>query len=178
MLFRSQNHFADSKHVPDFADSALAPCKLDLAKLSDVTSGAEGFPHGTYRAPQQVFAYILRHMRRGIGKTLGSLLLTVVLAAGIGMFVLARLTYQEAYQELDIKGRAMKFSSNYITELSKSDLIKDIYYYNNYSVRVNGVGVLSPMTFTNDFDRYLIDDYTVTYAEGYDDSIFEGTGGV
>ncbi len=173
-----QNHFADSKHVPDFADSALAPCKLDLAKLSDVTSGAEGFPHGTYRAPQQVLAYILRHMRRGIGKTLGSLLLTVVLAAGIGMFVLARLTYQEAYQELDIKGRAMKFSSNYITELSKSELIKDIYYYNNYSVRVNGVGVLSPMTFTNDFDRYLIDDYTVTYAEGYDDSIFEGTGGV
>ena len=178
-----QNRFTAAEHEPEIADTAPIPCGLDIAKLSDVLnpdakSGAKGPTHGTYSAPQQVFAYILRHMQRGIGKTVGSLLLTIILAAGIGMFVLARLTYQEAYQKLDVKGRAMKFSSNYITELSKSDLIKDIYYYNNYSVRVNGIGVLSPMTFTNDFDHYLIDDYTVTYAEGYDDSIFEGTGGV
>ncbi len=174
-----QNHFADAKHTPEITDTSPVPCGLNITKLSDgLDSDAKELTHGTYHAVRQVCAYILRHMQRGIGKTVGSLILTVVLAAGIGTFVLAKLAYQEAYQELDIKGRAMKFSSNYITELSKSDLLKDIYYYNNYSVRVNGVGVLSPMTFTNDFDHYLIDDYTVTYAEGYDHSVFEGTGGV
>lgn len=45
-------------------------------------------------------------------------------------------------------------------------------------MRVNDIGILSPITFTNDFDRYLTDDYTVTYAEGYDSSIFERTGSV
>lgn len=178
-----QNHFADTKHKPDIADTAPVPLGLDITKLFDVLNPevdlkANRTIHGKYRAPQQVCDYILRHMRRGIGKTVGSLLLTVVLAAGIGTFVLARLAYQESYQDLEVKGRAMRFSSNYITELTKSDLTKDIYYYNNYSVRVNGVGVLSPMTFTNDFDQYLTDDYTVIYAKGYDCSVFEGTGAV
>ncbi len=177
-----QNRFTGVKHKPDITDAGLVPYRLDITKLSDelISTDLETnkFTNGTYRAPRQVCAYILRHMQRGIGKTVGSLLLTVVLAAGIGMFVLARLSYQEAYQELDVKGRAMKYSSNYITELSKSDFIKDIYYYNNYRVRVNGVGILSPMTFTNNFDQYLTDDYTVTYAKGYDRSVFEGTGAV
>ena len=177
-----QNCFTDPRYKPDMADMASVPLEFDTVKLSDVLTSTNletnRATHGKYRAPQQVGAYILRHMHRGIGKTVGALLLTVILAAGIGMFVLARLTYQEAYHQLNVKGRAMQFSSNYITELSKSDLIKDIYYYNNYRVRVNGVGVLSPMTFTNDFDQYLTDDYTVTYAKGYDRSVFEGTGAV
>ena len=62
--------------------------------------------------------------------------------------------------------------------MSKSDLLEDIYYYNKFSVRVNGVGVLSPIAFTNDFDRYLTDAYTIAYGDGYDSSVFEGTGPV
>lgn len=120
----------------------------------------------------------MRHMKRGVGKTAVSLVLTVVLAAGLGMFVLARLSYQETARETDVKGRAMMFTSAKVVEMSNSGLLSDIYYYSKFSVRVNGVGVLSPITFTNDFDRYLIDDYTVDYLEGYDVSVFEGTGPV
>lgn len=167
--------FAAAKHTPEIADTAPVPAGLDMERLAVAENVSV---QGRYNAFHQVCDYILRHMKRGIGKMAVSLILTVVLAAGIGTFVLARLSYQEAARELEIKGRAMMFTSTYIMELSNSDLIKDIYYYNRFSVRVNGVGVLSPITFTNDFDRYLIDDYTVTYADGYDLSVFDGTGPV
>ncbi len=167
-------------------DTAPIPKGLDMEKLSmlgsagaaDVYSGEAKPISGKYSALRQVSAYIMRHMKRGVGKTAVSLALTVVLAAGIGTFVLARLSYQEAYRDLDVKGRALQFSSSYVMDLMKSDLIEDIYYYNKFSVRVNGVGILSPISFTNNLDRYLPGGYSVTYGEGYDSSIFEGTGPV
>lgn len=174
-----KNHFLSAKHKTEITDTAPIPDGLDIAKLSDVLDHKSlDTRHGTYNAPRQVCAYIFQHMQRGLGKTVVSLILTIVLAGGIGTFALARLAYQEAYREMDVKGRTMKFVSTYIMDMSNSDMIKDLYYYNLYSVRVNGVGVLSPMTFTNDFDRYLTDDYNVTFAEGYDLSVFEGTGPV
>ena len=60
-------------------------------------------------------------------------------------------------------------------------MVKEFYYYSNGNVRVNGVGVLSPITFSNDFDHYLDyleKDYKITYARGYDASVFERTGAV
>ncbi len=166
---------ARAKHEPDIEDTSSVPDKLDIARL---TLANENPMHGKYSALRQTSAYILRHMRRGMGKTAVSLVLAVVLAAGVGTFVLGKLAYQDACREMEVKGRAMEFSSANLVELSKSSLVKDIYYYGNSSVRVNGVGVLAPITFTNDFDQYLACDYTVAYAEGYDASIFEGTGTV
>ncbi len=175
-----RNRFVSAKHKTEITDTSPIPEGLDIVKLSTILNPKEAFdaPNGKYSAPRQVCAYILRHMQRGLGKTVVSLVLTIVLAGGIGTFALARLAYQEAYRELDVKGRTMKFVSSYIIDYSDSDLMKDLYYYNLYSVRVNGVGVLSPMTFTNDLDRYLTDDYTITYGEGYDSSVFDGTGPV
>lgn len=182
-----QNSFAPAGHMMQAADTAPVPQGLDMAKLSGVlgTADVPGAKQGTrnpaygkYNAIRQVGAYILRHMKRGFGKTAVSFVLTVVLAAGLGMFVLARLSYQETARETGVKGRAMMFTSDKVVEMSNSGLLSDIYYYSKFSVRVNGVGVLSPVTFTNDFDRYLIDGYTVDYLEGYDVSVFEGTGPV
>lgn len=134
--------------------------------------------HRIYRAPRQVNSYILRHMRRGIGKTAVSLVLAVVLAAGIGAFVLAREAYRDAFYEVDVKGRATGFSSSSIATLSKSELAEDVYYYSKFSVRVGGIGMDSSMTLTNDMGRYLGNDCAVTYAAGYDSSVFDGTGPV
>lgn len=177
--------FPAPKHMPDIMDTDPVSHGIDITKLSDsftetclsdATSNEAS--HRKYSALRQVSAYILRHMKRGIGKSAVSLILTIALTAGIGMLALARLTYQEASSQLRVKGRAMMFASSYIRELSKSDLLENIYYYHEFSVRVNGIGVLSPISFTNDFDRYLIDDYTVDYADGYDGSVFDGTGPV
>ncbi len=176
---RLRRHTAASKQALGIAGTAPVPAGLDLAKVSDAL-GPSGISHAAsgYRPLRHACAYILRHMQRSIRKTAVSLTLAIVLAAGIGTFVLAKISYQEACQNLEVKGRAMQFHSSNIMALSKSDLIRDIYYYNTYSVRVNGVGILSPLILTNDFSHYLGGSLDVTYAKGYDISVFEGTGPV
>ena len=131
-----------------------------------------------YNPVRHVAAYILRHMRRGMGKTVASLLLSVVLAAGVGLFVLSRLTYQDAFSKFEVKGRALEFSSSSIAELSDSDLIKDFYCYNHFYVRLNGEDFRAQMTITNDMERYLASDQKITYAKGYDLSVLEKSGAV
>lgn len=146
--------------------------KIDMAKLSEAR---EWIPTGNYGPVRHVAAYIQRHMRRAIGKTMVSLILAVVLAAGVGTFVLGRITYQNAFYELGVKGTASDFTFGYAKELSTSSLVKDFYCYNNFSVRVEGVEDSIPMTLTSDLVRNMGDDCTVDYAEGYDLSSFDGT---
>lgn len=172
-IFR--NPFAAHKPRTDIADTAPVPAGLNLAKISAM----EEIPaRGRYNALHQVSAYILRHMRRSVGKTATSLVLTIVLAAGIGTFVLAKLAYQDDCRNMQVKGRASEFASTSIAELLESDLVKDVYYYHRFDVRINGEGIRSAITFTNDLDKYLINGCKITYAEGYDSTVFEETGGV
>lgn len=153
----------------------IAERSRDLEKIS----AAEGLPaHRKYSALRHVAAYGMRHMRRGLGKTVVSFVLAAVLAAGVGMFVLARLTYQDAYHEMDVEGRALDFSSSAISKLLESELVEDVYCYGNFGVRTNGQELHTSMTVTNDPMRYLGDGCSVTYAEGYDGSVLEKTGPV
>lgn len=168
---------AGAKAVAQPVETAPAAVGLDIGKLYRVDD-MEMSSKRKYGAISHVGCYILRHMRRGAGRTAVSLVLAAVLTAGVGAFALARLTYQDTFREIDVKGRAAEFSSSAISELSKSDLVKDLYYYDRVSMCVNGTGLRSQMTFTNDFDRYLGNAYTVTYAEGYNSSVFGGTGEV
>ena len=123
------------------------PVKLDMAKLS---AAKEWMPLGNYGPIRHVSAYIWRHMRRGIGKTAVSLILAVVLAAGIGTLVLARLTYHDAFYDLGVKGNAVDFTFKSVVDLSKSPLIEDFYCYDSFNC-------------------------TVDFAEGFDFSAFDGT---
>lgn len=133
---------------------------------------------GRYGAVRHVCAYIMRHMRRNIAKTVISLILSIVLTAGIGVFVMAKLSYQNAFYEIDVKGKALGFSSSAVSELSKSELVNNLYYYSNFGVCIGDTGLNCFMTVTNDFEKYLANDCKITYAEGYDGSVFEGTGQV
>ncbi len=157
----------------------FVPAKLDLEKLSAGTVEKLSFAGGRmvrrkYGSIRHVFAYILRHMAR-TGKTVVSLALAVVLAAGIGAFILAKLTYQDAYYGLGVKGTASDFIFSYAKELSTSSLVKDFYCYDSFGVRVEGVEENIPMTATSDLIRNMGDGCVVEYAKGYDISAFEGT---
>lgn len=148
------------------------PVKLDMAKLS---AAKEWVPQGNYGPIRHVSAYIWRHMRRGIGKTTVSLILAVVLAAGIGTLVLARLTYQDAFYDLGVKGNAVDFTFKSVVDLSKSPLIEDFYCYDSFGVRIEGFKDNVPMTITNDPVRNMENNCTVDFAEGFDFSAFDGT---
>lgn len=168
---------AEAKATSEPVETVPAAVGLDITKLYHVDD-MEMSSKRKYGAISHVGFYILRHMRRGAGRTVVSLILAAVLTAGVGAFALAKLTYQDAFREIEVKGRTVEFSSSSIDELSKSDLVKNLYYYGKASMCVNGIGLRSQMTFTNDFDRYLGNACTVTYAEGYDSSVFDGTGQV
>lgn len=160
------------KAEPVIAGGGHVLVKLDSAKLS---AAGEDLPQGNYSSFCHVSSYIRRHMRRGIGKTAVSLILAVVLAAGIGTLVLARVIYQDAFYELGVKGNALFFSFTSVKELSNSPLVKDFYCHDTFGVRVEGSESNILMTITDDLMRNMGDDCTVDYAEGYDLSAFEGT---
>lgn len=156
------------------------PAGISVAGLVLTESGTGGGSvrsHGKYRAPRQVSAYILRHMRRSTGKTAVSFLLAVVLAAGIGMFVMAQITYQDTYHEIDVKGKAMGYSSDSIQQIEDSGLVESLYYRGNILVRIDGGEMKNTMVFTNDMERYLSEHtdsgYKVSYANGYGESSLE-----
>lgn len=162
-----------TKAERDIMDLSPIPVGLDMRKLSTVD---KMLPHGKYSALRQVAVYNLRHMRRGIGKTIISLVLAIVLTAGIGMFVLAKLAYQDAFEEIDVKGRALEFSSDAIAALSKKDLIDDFYCYNDITVHINGREDYNSTIITNNIDRYLTGNYKINYQQGYDNSSLNNTG--
>lgn len=166
---------ADTKVGSDFARSESIPVSQENTKTS--VSGELPL-RGKYGALRQVTAYILRHMRRGTGKTAISLILTVVMTAGVGLFALARLTYQDAFRETNVNGRALEFSSASIIKLAKSSLITDFYCYGNIQMLINDQEHNQTITVTNDLKRCLPNDFTVSYASGYDDSLFTSSGQV
>lgn len=168
---------ARRKETPEIMDSAPVPAGLDIAKISEV-SEMQRSSRRKYNAVRHVSAYLLRHMRRGIGRTVLALSLTVVLMAGIGLFVMAQLTYKDAFDELKVTGRALNFSPASVKELSTSFLMEDFYCYGKFNVRVNGESMGGMITFTNDIEHYFQNvpgDYKITYAGGYDSSFMEGT---
>ena len=166
---------ADRKAVSDIMETAAVPTGFDVAKISTINEMHMSY-RKKYRASRQVSAYILRHMKRGIGKTAVSFVMAVVLTAGVGMFMMAKLNYQDAYYQTEVKGRALDYSFSSMTSLSRSELVKDFYTYCDFNVRVNGEQLNTLMVLTNDIEHYLAGNYTVTYGEGYDDSFMDNPG--
>ena len=160
---------AEIKVVSEPMGAVFLPGRLDSTKLV-VADEMETNKCRKHSALRHLMTYTGRHMRRSVGKTTVSLVLAVVLTAGIGTLILAKLTYQDAAREIDVKGRALMFSSSSIPELQSSDLMDDFYCYDSLNVCINDMNVQAPMTFTNDIERYLSGNDTITYAQGYDKS--------
>ena len=159
--------YANPNTAPVARDRSQLPPQPDLAKIS---AAGELHPDRHYSALRQVSAWTLRHMRRGITKTALSLALAVVLMGSVGLFALTKLTYQDAFYETEVKGRALEYSSSSIISLQKDDLLHDFFCYSSLEVLVNGQEQNATMAFTNDMNRYLPQDFTVAYADGYDAS--------
>ncbi len=156
---------------PDGSVTAFVPAELDMKKIS---AADEYKPKKNYGTVRHTASYIFRHMRRAAGKTAVSFILASVLAAGVGSFTLAKLTYQDAYYELGVKGDASDFLFSLVSELSISSLVKDFYCYDNFGARIEGIEKNIPMTVTNDLVRNMGDGCSVDFAKGYDFSNFEG----
>lgn len=160
------------------APMPAGPLGASLAFLELPDGGAKPRPPRRYCALRQVLAYDLRHMRRSIGKTAVSFGLAAVLAAALGLFVIAQISYQDTFHEIDVKGKAMGFSSESLRTVKESGLIRDLYYYGSFEVRIGGGEDVNSMVLTNGLERYLAErgiGGQVAYAEGYGASSLEGS---
>jgi len=132
----------------------------------------------SYSAFRHITSYIFKHMKRAGVKTAISLTLAVVLTGAIGVITLTKSNYEKMFRQVEVKSSINKVTYNNIASLSRSDLVKNIYFYGNYAVALNGEVRSVYLTMTNDFTRYLSDgrrnDYTIEYADGYSDSVFAG----
>lgn len=167
---------ADTKTVSGEIGKKPVPAGYDLKNLPALEQ-MELSSRKKYNALRHVVSYVLRHIRRSGWKSAVSLVLTAVLISGIGMLALTRLTYQDAFCEVDVNATALDFASSNIAELSKSELVEEVYCYNTFGVRTNGLGLNTPMLITNDLTRYLSGEhiaYTAVYADGYDSSALNG----
>ncbi|MCL2019551.1 MAG: hypothetical protein FWG70_07310 [Oscillospiraceae bacterium] len=127
-----------------------------------------------YSAFDHVSHYILRHMRRVKVKTAISLLLALTLTGALGVLVITRTLYRDFFRTVDVQGTVTGFDSSSITELSQSELTKELYFYSDYDVSINLSESSNPHIITNDIDRYLKGGYEVEYANGFSDELFLG----
>jgi hypothetical protein len=131
---------------------------------------------GKYRAAKHVARYILRHMRRAGWKTAIAALLAAFLTGAMGLLALTGLSYQDLYDDVEVRGSLSNFPSNAVMEASRSELMRDFYYSGGISVVCNGIvgdGIL--LALTNDLDRYLQNRgtaYTLEYVSGQDSSFY------
>ncbi len=148
---------------------------FDISKIAEDTGRVYSEKYSVCR---HTMSFIFRHMRRDIGKTALSLILVIVMTAGIGMFVLAMISYSNAFTNVEVRGKAREFSSESIARLSNCAMLEDFYCNGKFTVIVNGKQLYIPLTVTNNIERYLGDKNNVTYAEGYDRSCLDATGQV
>lgn len=172
---RRKTRSVSAIHGAAIQETEPVPVRLEL--LKNFAPG-EWMPERKYGAVRHVASYIWRHMRRDIGKTAVSLLLAVVLAAGMGTLVLAKYTYRDAFYEYGVEGTANGFTFTSVMELLGSPLVKDFYCQESFNARVQDTELNVPMTITSDLMRELGNNCSVDYADGYDISIFDGTGQV
>ena len=125
-----------------------------------------------YGAPSHVAAYIARHMRRTKWKTALSVLLALVMTGAVGLFAIAKLSYENLYAGIEVKGYFVNMCESAAVEASSSPLVKDAFYRGTIKGYYHDTDTTFDLALTNNIDRYAGETVTVQYAAGYDSSLF------
>lgn len=133
---------------------------------------------GGYGPVKHVSRYIVMHMRRARIKTALAVVLAALLTGACGLLAVTKLSYEELFDQTNVKGILTNFTSDAITEASKSEWMNEFFYGGGYTVMCDGefenTGYF--LAVTNDFDRYVSTkseyEYDVWYGDGYGPSMF------
>jgi hypothetical protein len=131
----------------------------------DHRSGSVGF----------VLRYIGRHMRRSAGKSALAVLLAALLFAAVGQFALIRQSYTELCTDTVIKANFIGgLELGVVQSIISTDYVTDSYYEVSPTVDLNNI--TTKLAVTNNIARYIGEDPTITYADGYDASAINQRG--
>lgn len=116
-----------------------------------------------------VLRYIAKHIRRSVGKSVLSILLSALLFGAVGQFEVIRQSYINLCNSTDIKASFINgLSLSAVTNIMKSGYVINPYYEYKHYADFNYSKV--DWVVTNDIADYTGEDINITYADGYDKS--------
>lgn len=118
---------------------------------------------------ESVLRYVVKHMRRSIGKSILSILLSALLFGAVGQFEVMRQSYIDLCNSSEVKVKFMEgLSLSRFDQLLKTGYVINPYYEYSQSVDFNYSSV--DWVVTNDIAVYTGEETNITYAPGYDES--------
>ena len=138
---------------------------------ADSAGGAAGHiaRHNAGHIPGFILHYIWRHLRRAAGKSILVMLLAAVLFAVVGRFALVRNSYIELAINRKITARIVGGARlSLVPKVMASGYIRESYYKVDSILELDNDD--TKITITNNFSRSTGEEYTVRYAEGYNES--------
>lgn len=163
-----QNSTAKRKKIKKkFAEEANQP-----VVLGEWVSLGKAEHDGKKRKLSFSARYIFRHIRRTMGKVALLILVTAMLISVVGQLSIMNNSYHEIIENTDIPiNFAGHTNLNTYLKLQNSEYIKDGYYCSDKFLEINGES--SVFVITNNPAKYRGKDIGITFADGYDMSIFD-----
>jgi len=162
---------------PEFKEYTRVDVMIPAVVGADIMKPAGGRvdvmkpAYGRYGAARHVTRYIIRHMGRMGWKTVLPILLAIIFPGAMGFFAIMRLSYENLYNNTEIKSIMTNISSDSAIAAEDSDLTRKAYYQGKFEVLCKGsISTIrgSNMIVTNDLSRFVQGDISVQYADGYD----------
>jgi hypothetical protein len=122
-----------------------------------------------------VLRYITKHIRRSVGKSILSILLSALLFGAVGQFEAMRQSYINLCNSTEIKAKFINgLSLSAVTEIMNTGYVINPYYEYSHDADFNYSNV--DLVVTNNIAGYTGEDIDITYAEGYDESCMKEFG--
>jgi len=122
-----------------------------------------------------VWKYIFRHIKRTSSKALLTMLLCVLLLNVIGQLDIMKRSYSDLVESTEITSNFIGgLPLSNIEKLEESGYVTDIYYWEQTEPEF--FGRLTPLIITNNLQRSIIEEFEITFADGYDMSVMEEPG--
>ncbi len=119
-----------------------------------------------------VWKYIFRHVRRTAAKAFLTVLLCALLLNVIGQLDIMKQSYTDLVDNTEIVSNFVGgLPLQKIWKLKDSEYVTDVYYWEETTPELNGEPVF--LTMTNDIERSVMENYEITFYEGYDISVMD-----
>ena len=148
---------------------ALSPA-VGSATLSPAGGGATLSPAGNSGSRAGfVLSCVWRHLRRAAGKSVLAVLLASILFAVVGRFAQVRASYIDIIETSAIKARLVGGARlSLVPKIMESGYIRESYYAVSANLDLNEI--MTSLTVTGNYARFIGEDVSIEYADGYDTS--------
>jgi len=128
-------------------------------------------PDGKNRSAQFVRRYVLRHIKRTLGKALMFIIVSALLINIAGQLLVMKESYVEIFENTEVVSKYAGFLNiAYVQDLIASGYAKDVWYHSNHKIDIDREEAFI-MVDNNPYrlaEEIGYEDFEITWLEGYD----------